>query len=241
MVQQRGGRVLLSCPSALGELTRGFADIQAFHPEAHGQASYVCHAPLLSLPGLFGTDLDSIPAQVPYLKPDPVSAALWRERLAGFGGFKVGVVWRGNPQHKNDRNRSMTAALFSRFLSIPGLTVVNLQKDATAAERAALAVAGPFLDAGPDLDTFSDTAAVVAALDLVISVDTAVCHLAGALAVPVWILIPFCPDWRWLLDREDSPWYPTARLFRQPKIGDWSSVVDQVAAALEEAVIDSPG
>src|SRR5262249_33834276 len=134
------------------------------------------------------------------------------------------------------RNRSMTVAHFSKFLDVPGLTVVSLQKDATADEIEILDnISGSFLDAAPLLKDFSDTAALMASLDLVITVDTSACHLAGALGVPVWTLLPFSPDWRWLLEREDSPWYPTMRLFRQPKIGDWRSVVERVRETLQQS------
>src|SRR5262249_30417735 len=128
-------------------------------------------------------------------------------RLSKYPGLKLGIAWRGRTTHINDRNRSMTAAQFLKFLDIPGLAIVSLQKDATVGEIDLLATkSGSFFDGGPLLKDFSDTAALIASLDLVIAVDTAICHLAGALAVPVWTLVPFAPDWRWLLQREDSPW-----------------------------------
>jgi ADP-heptose:LPS heptosyltransferase len=185
----------------------------------------------MSLPGIFQTTSYTLPADVPYLQTDPARVEAWRDRLAGYPGLRVGLVWRGNPAH--NCHRLMTAAQFAEFLDIPGLSVISLQKDGTAEEMETLRqVPGPFLDAGPFLDDFSDTAALIANLGLVISIDTSVCHLAGALAAPVWTLIPFAPDWRWLLHREDSPWYPTMRLFRQPKIGDWQSVIERVRAEL---------
>jgi hypothetical protein len=178
--------------------------------------------------------LDTIPDDVPYLPSDPARVAVWRDRLGGYHGFKVGIVWRSGPAHDGYRKRSMTAAQFTEFLKIPGLAVVSLQKDGTAGEIETLGntmgsnTTGSFFDASPFLEDFSDTAALIANLDLVITVDTAVCHLAGALAAPVWTLIPFAHDWRWLLQREDSPWYPTMRLFAQPKIGDWQSAIEEV-------------
>jgi hypothetical protein len=234
LVRQKGGRVLLSCPGSLSGLFQGLVGVDGLYPDGRDLPGYDCQVPLLSLPGLLGTNLETIPAAVPYLHQDPARVAAWRQRLAGCAGLKVGVAWRGNPRHKNDRNRSMTAARFAAALSVPGLMVVSLQKDGTAEEIEALRSQGPVLEAGPELKDFSDTAAVMAALDLVVSVDTSVCHLAGALALPVWTLVPFSPDWRWLLGRDDSPWYPTLRLFRQPATGDWESVVAAVAAELRE-------
>ncbi len=188
-----------------------------------------------SLPGILHTTLDNIPSTVPYLKPDEQRLKFWRERLSTLKGFKVGVVWRGNPKHKNDRNRSMTPAQYAGFLDLPGVSVVNLQKDARVDEIAALGVKkDSFLDPAPDMGNFEDTAALVSCLDLVISVDTSVCHLAGALGKPVWTLLPFAPDWRWLLERNDTPWYPSMRLFRQPQTGDWQSVVSVVRQALSQ-------
>jgi len=232
-VKEKGGTVLLSCPRSLARLFEDVAGIDGIFPDGRGLPEYDVQAPLMSLPGLFQTTLNTIPASVPYLQSDPARVTAWRDRLAGYPGFKVGIVWRGSATH--DRHRLMTAAQFAGFLDIPGLAVISLQKDGTAEEMETLGrVPGPFLDAGPLQEDLSDAAAAVSNLDLVITVDTSVCHLAGALAAPVWTLIPFAPDWRWLLQREDSPWYPTMRLFRQPKIGDWQSVVERVRAELAE-------
>jgi hypothetical protein len=228
-VKEKGGYVLLSCPPSLARLFQDIAGIDGLFPDGRNLPGYDVHAPIMSLPGLFQTTLDTIPADVPYLQSDPARVAVWRDRLGGYRGFKVGIVWRGHPAHEGHRKRSVTAAQFTEFLDIPGLAVVSLQKDGTAGEIETLgAIPASFFDAGPFLDDFGETAAVMANLDLVITVDTAACHLAGALAVPVWTLIPFAHDWRWLLQREDSPWYPTMRLFAQPKIGDWQSVLERV-------------
>jgi hypothetical protein len=230
---------LLSCPPALTRLLGGAEGIDQILPEGAGLPAYDCRSSLMSLPFHLGTTMESIPADVPYLQAEPALAAVWLDRLAAYPGLKVGVVWRGSPTHKNNHNRSMTPEQFSDFLDLDGMTVVNLQKDAGADEIRALGITGPFLDAGPLLNDFADTAACLVNLDLVVTVDTSVCHLAGALGVPVWTLIPFAPDWRWLLKREDNPWYPTLRLFRQPAIGDWQSVVKQVDAALHELAGDT--
>jgi tetratricopeptide (TPR) repeat protein len=237
LVKEQNGIVLLSCPPSLARLFKDVAGVDGIFPDSRGLPDYDVHAPMMSLPGLFRTTLENIPAGVPYLQSDPTRADLWKDRLAGYRGFRVGIVWRGSAANRNDRKRSMTAAQFAEFLDIPGLAVISLQKDGTAEEMEKLGhIPGPFLDTGPLQEDFRDAAALMANLDLVVSVDTSVCHLAGALAVPVWTLIPFVPDWRWLLQREDSPWYPSMRLFRQPKIGDWRSVLDRVRAELARMV-----
>lgn len=186
--------------------------------------------PLMSLPAVLRTTQATIPRQVPYLQADPERVRAWRERL-GTGRLNVGIAWSGKPTHFNDVNRSMTLAAF-RQAAADGCRFVTTQPDVREADRAALAAWPDLLDAGRELRDFADTAALVEALDLVISVDTSVAHLAGALARPVWLLLPYVPDWRWMLDRDDSPWYPTARLYRQPAIGDWESVLARVKADL---------
>ncbi len=190
------------------------------------------HAPLLSAPGLTGTDAQSIPAQVPYLAADPADLAAWRERFGG-DGLRLGVVWSGNPAHANDRNRSMPAAALAPLADVPGVRLFSLQVGGPMADIAAFPP-GAIVDLAPDLSDFAVTAAALSHLDLVVSVDTAVAHLAGALARPVWLLVPFIPEWRWQLERPDSPWYPTMRLFRQASPGDWTGVVRRVVAALLE-------
>jgi tetratricopeptide (TPR) repeat protein len=234
MIDKNGGRIVMACPIALMRLFKDIDGIDGIFPAKQAPPDYDFQAPLMSLPGLMKTRLETIPASVPYLCAEQESAAAWKRRLKDFPGLKIGVVWRGNPNHKNDHNRSMKPADFSAFLEIEGISVVNLQKDARDNEITALNIMGPFLDAAPDLQDFADTAALIANLDLVISVDTSVCHLAGALGIPVWTLIPHAPDWRWLMTREDSPWYPSMRLFRQPKIGDWRSVVKKLGIEIEQ-------
>jgi tetratricopeptide (TPR) repeat protein len=186
---------------------------------------------LMSLPAVLRTSEATIPRQVPYLQADPARVKAWRERL-GTGRLNVGIAWAGKPTHFNDLNRSMPLATFMQAAAA-GCRFVTTQPDVREADRAVLAAWPDVLDAGRELKDFADTAALVEALDLVISVDTSVAHLAGALAKPVWLLLPYVPDWRWLLDRSDSPWYPSARLYRQPAIGDWDSVLLRVKADLE--------
>jgi tetratricopeptide (TPR) repeat protein len=187
--------------------------------------------PLLSLARVFGTELETIPAQVPYLGADPADVARWQRRLAALGRPAVGITWAGNPTYANDRKRSISFDRLAPLFETPGVAFVSLQKGAQAAELGALP-AGRVQDWTEELADFADTAALISALDLTISVDTAVAHLAGALGRPIWLLNRFDTDWRWLLDRDDSPWYPTLRQFRQPKPGNWESVVAAVRAIL---------
>jgi ADP-heptose:LPS heptosyltransferase len=197
------------------------------------------HCPLLSLPLAFKTDLTSIPANVPYLRPYQAQLDKWRERLPQNGRLRIGVCWAGSKDHLNDHNRSMPLERFATLLSVPNLDFICIQKEVGAADAAALDQHG-VLQLGREFDDFADTAAVVATLDLLVSVDTSVAHLAGAMGKPVALLVPFSPDFRWLLYRTDSPWYPSMRLFRQTAIGDWSGPLEKLRAELE-AVAQRPG
>jgi tetratricopeptide (TPR) repeat protein len=192
-----------------------------------------CHCPLLSLPLAFGTELASVPADIPYVSPpgDRIGAR-WHDRIAAGGRRKVGIVWSGNPSFRNDRNRSMVLADVAPLLASSDAAFVSLNPGLAPQDVSALAAMAGVVHPADEFRDFADTAAVVAGLDLVIATDTAVAHLAGAMGKPVWILLSYGPDWRWLTDREDCPWYPTARLFRQPKIGDWASVIERVREQL---------
>jgi tetratricopeptide (TPR) repeat protein len=189
------------------------------------------HCPLLSLPLAFKTELDTVPARVPYLCADPELTARWRARLPRARSPLVGLAWSGSPFHWQDRDRSIALHRLAPLLSEP-FDFVSLQK--TVSENDAKLIAGlpNLIHFGDELADFDHTAAVIDALDLVITVDTAVAHLAAAMGKPVWILLPLVPEWRWLLDREDTPWYPTARLFRQKRRDDWESVIERVRAPL---------
>jgi hypothetical protein len=194
---------------------------------------YDYHCSLMSLPWIFATTLDTLPARVPYLSAAPDKTAQWAARLGPRQGRRVGLAWSGNPGHKGDAQRSIPLAALSA-LACPGVRFIAVQKELRAADRPVL-MQFPTLEwHGAALEDFDDTAALIDGLDLVITVDTAVAHLAGALGKPVWLLLPYAPDWRWLLDRGDSPWYPTARLFRQNAVGDWRGVIARVADALRQ-------
>jgi tetratricopeptide (TPR) repeat protein len=230
IVAARRAQVILAVQPALVPLLKSLDRITAVVSRDEPLPKFDLHVPLLSLPRLFGTTLTTLPAAVPYLKAPDERVAKWHECLAVLPGPRIGLAWSGSRGHANDRRRSIPLDKLMPLLS-SGISFVSLQKDTTEEERALLATRG-IVDLGEEIADFADTAAIVSDLDQVISVDTSVAHLAGALGKPVWILLPFAPDWRWLKDRETSPWYLTARLFRQPTPGDWTSVIARVAGEL---------
>jgi hypothetical protein len=202
-------------------------------------ADFDLHCPLLSLPLALGTRVESIPAQVPYFIVPPESLRRWTGAVGPKRNLRIGLVWSGGSGHKGDAIRSISLRSLLPLANLDA-EFVSLQKEVRGDDATTLKERGDIVHFGDELNTFADTAAVIANLDLVISVDTSVAHLAGALAKPVWVLLPFLPDFRWLLDREDSPWYPTARLFRQQAPGDWSGVISRVVIELEKAIAGLP-
>ena len=185
----------------------------------------------MSLPGIFRTDIDTIPNPVPYIHADRASCELWQSRInCQDAGLNIGLVWAAKPTYKH--LKSCPLEVLRPLFNIKNFKIHGLQKG--DALRQADNQALEMNNIGPELESFADTAAVIDGMDLVISVDTAVAHLAGAMGKPVWVLVPYAPDWRWLLDREDSPWYPSMRLFRQPRPGDWQSVVDRIGRHLRK-------
>jgi tetratricopeptide (TPR) repeat protein len=236
LLRRGGGRVVLECPACLHPLLAGCCGIDRLVPDGGPRPPFDVHAPLLSLPALCGTQPDTIPVEVPYLAADPCRAAHWHGRLGRGPALNVGVAWQGSRQYKGDRFRSIPLAEFAP-LARAGVRLVSLQKGDGAEQLATLGSRFPVTDLGPDLDAggaFVDTAAVMTCLDLVVSSDTAVAHLAGALGVPAWVAPPWDADWRWLRGRDDCPWYPTMRLFRQERPGDWEGVFRRIASGLEE-------
>jgi hypothetical protein len=187
----------------------------------------------MSLPLAFGTTVDTIPATVPYLHAPAGRTKIWRDRLADMGRPRIGLVWSGKPSHKNDHNRSIALLQLKPLLSVAGAQFVSLQREYRANDLTALGRL-PIRRIDDLLADFGDTAAAIGELDLVITVDTAVAHLAGAMAKPLWLLLPHIQDWRWLHGRNDSPWYPTARLFRQSQIGDWDGAILTMAKELAD-------
>jgi FkbM family methyltransferase len=244
LVQQCGGRVTVWCPREAVSLLASCRAVEDLITEVSSNWSGT-HASLLSLPGMLHTNLATIPADVPYLRADPQRVEHWRreidalppfKRVKGRRVFKVGIAWQGSPKHPHDRKRSIPLRYFAPLAKLPGVRLVSLQVGPGAEQLRDLAGELPVTDLGSRFDTASimDAAAAVTTLDLIITVDSAIAHLAGALAVPVWVLLPYVPDWRWLLDREDTPWYPTMRLFRQNDPGDSQDVIARIGRALME-------
>ena len=234
LVKRRAGAVLVECPRPLLALLTRCQGIDRLVVRGEDLPPFDLQAPLLSLPGLFHSSLETIPADVPYLFADAGRIAQWRGESGPAASFKIGITWRGSPQHRNDRARSIPLSCFEPLSSLPGVHLVSLQKGPGAEELQEVRNRFPLLELGSRLHDFMDTAAVLMNLDLLITCDTAVAHLAGALGVPVWVALPLVPDWRWLLDRSDSPWYPTMRLFRQDRRGDWPGVFRKIEVALGE-------
>ena len=231
LAAERGARVILVVQPPLRSLFESLPAPMEVLPEGEPLPAFDLHCPLPSLPLAFRTTLDNIPARVPYLTASEERVKFWRAKLGGSERPRVGLVWSGHPEHRNDRDRSLPLnALMPLIRELDEL--FSLQKEIRDPDREVLESIGTIRHFGDELTDFCDTAALVQLMDVVISADTSVAHLAGAMGKPVWILVPYSPDWRWLLDREDSPWYPTARLFRQSRRGDWAGVVERVAEEL---------
>ena len=233
--------MILACHSGLLRLLESCAGVDRLVAQGSSLPHFDVHAPLLSLPGILGTTLSTIPAEVPYLFADANLVKQWRQKLAGLGEFKIGIAWEGNPGYKANRVRSCGRAAFAPLARLEGVRLISLQKGTGADKPADDANSFFVTDLGSDFDkvsgAFMDTAAVMEQLELVVSVDTSVAHCAGALGVPVWVALPFAPDWRWLLEREDSPWYPTMRLFRQRRWGDWDEVFQRIADEVQKLLL----
>jgi tetratricopeptide (TPR) repeat protein len=232
LVAARAGKVVLEVQTPLKSLLCGLEGVSLVVGKGESLPAFDCHCPLASLPLAFKTTLATIPANVPYLSATPDRVGKWRERLPQSPLPRVGIAWAGNPAFKGDRDRSIGLPRLQPLLSAPGVEFFSLQKDLRPGDREALRDHPAVIHLGDAIEDFSDTAAIVSLLDLVISSDTSIVHLAGAMGKPVWILLQCAADWRWLVERADSPWYPTARLFRQPVIDDWESVLRQVEAEL---------
>lgn len=235
ILHKLGARVILEVPKPLVKIVESCPGVETVvAANAPSVPDFDLHVPLMAVPGLLNTRMESIPASVPYLFPDPELVAQWRQRLPA-GDLRVGIAWQGNPDYRGDRLRSIPLRHFQVLGGIEGVRFVALQKG-FGTEQIAEVAEHLSIETYPDMDTtagsFMDTAAIMRNVDLVITSDTAVPHLAGALGVPVWVAIPAAADWRWLHDREDSPWYPTMRIFRQRHDGDWQAVFEQIAQQL---------
>jgi len=233
-VKAAGGRVVVECQPRLVPLARTVAGVDEVVEAGSQLPPFDTHAGLLSLPRIFGTRLETVPRTVPYFSVDPGRLERWGAHLAKFEGLKVGLGWAGSPTHKNDHTRSIHLSAFAPLARVKGVHLFSLQRGPQAAELASAPF--PITNLEEEDNDVLDTAAIMLHLDLVIAVDTMMAHLAGALARPVWTLLACVPDFRWLLGREDSPWYPTMRLFRQPQPGDWPSIIERVTQELGNAV-----
>ena len=233
MVAARGARVIVECQPELKSLFQTLPGIDEVFAAGEALPQFDAYRAMMSLPMLFGTTLETLPAQVSYLRAQPEQVERFRSKI-GADSLRVALVWAGAAGYQNDRNRSLTLVNLAPLASVSGVRFYSLQKGPAAGQASSPPPGMQLTDLSSELTDFADTAAAIAAVDVVICVDTAVAHLAGALGKPVWTLIGFSPDWRWLIDRSDTPWYPTMRLFRQPSIGDWSAPINQIAAELSE-------
>lgn len=231
LLAERGAKVILGIHEGLPPVLKGLAGVHLLFSEGY-LPDFDYHCPLLSVPMGFNTSLETIPGDVPYLFADPQQVQIWQERLGSRTKPRIGLVWSGRPDHTNDHNRSLAFSTLSKLLSSKA-EFFCLQQTIRASDQEAFQASNRVTHIGREFDNFAQTAAVVEQLDLVISVDTSVAHLVGAMGKPLWLLLPFVADWRWLTKRSDSPWYPSARLFRQPQIDDWAGAIANVARELD--------
>ncbi len=237
LVKQRGGYVIIVCQKDLCPLLATCPGVDEAIPAGEVVPRFDVHASLMSLPAILGTTLTTVPAQVPYLFPDEGAVSRWRKRLGGDAVFKIGVVWQGNKNHDMDAHRSFALQKLAPLARVPGVKLYSLQKGAGSEQMAAVDFA--VHDLGDDLDRggmFVDTTAIMKSLDLVVAPDSSLAHLAGALGVPIWLAVSVMSDFRWLLERHDTPWYPSMRLFRQEKLDAWTPVFERMATALAVCV-----
>lgn len=233
LVAQRGAKVIVECREELKSLLQNVEGVDQVFACGEQLCEFDLYCPLLSLPLVFDTTLENIPSTIPYITAESTLLHKWQEKVQHDDSkVKIGLVWAGSKTHKKDRFRSCSLEMFAPLSQLTGITLYSLQKGESSQEAEIAAKRMNLIDYTEEINDFSDTAALIESLDLVISVDTAVAHLAGALGKPVWTLLPFVPDWRWMLTREDSPWYPTMRLFRQPSFEEWESVIEKVTDEL---------
>jgi tetratricopeptide (TPR) repeat protein len=234
LIAKRGAAVIVECQKELASLLATVEGVQQVVVRGEPLPEFNIWCPLLSLPLLFDTTLETIPAQIPYMHANQPLAQKWWDRMYHDSAkIKIGLVWSGNPRNKKLRHKSCSPDTFLPLANLENVTLYSLQKDEAAKQAKNTPEGMRLIDYTGELHDFMDTAALIENLDLVVSVDTAVAHLAGAIGKPVWTLLPFVPDWRWMLNREDSPWYPTMTLFRQHAPGDWETVIDAVKEKLE--------
>jgi tetratricopeptide (TPR) repeat protein len=240
LLQQQGATVIVECPACLHLLFARCRGIDRLVAEGTPLPDFDAHIPLLGLPHRLHTTLATVPAAVPYLFADQGRVERWRKELAPQDGFRIGITWQGNRHHQWDHFRSFPVTQFAPLARLPSVRLISLQKGHGAEQLKQLGNRFPVieLESEQDADTaaFMDTAAIMKNLDLVVTTDTAIAHLAGGLGVPVWVALSAVNDWRWLRGRDDSPWYPTLRLFRQARLGDWDGVFERMAAEVQRLV-----
>jgi Tfp pilus assembly protein PilF len=236
LVKARGGRVIVTCRQPLARLAATCEGVDQVALEGSSLPDFDVYAPLMSLPMIFGTRLSNVPAVVPYVTPDADLIERWRQELPLEGQCNVGIAWQGNPQFRGDSHRSFPLALFEPLARVDGVRLFSLQKGIGADQIGELAGRFAVADVGCRFSDFMDSAAVMSNVDLVITSDSSLAHLAGAIGVPIWVAISVAADWRWQTDREDNPWYPTMRLFRQKAWGDWDEVFARIAIELKARI-----
>ena len=242
MVAERCQELIIGCSAEMAPLLANLPGVGQYCHRWTDVPGHAAHCRLSSLPYLFRTQPDSIPSRIPYLQADPARIAHWRDRLAATlpsGLKRIGLAWTGRPTHPNDRRRSMPLAQLTSLIDAAPATFVSLQKPMPTRDHEIMQRFPGMTDLADELTDFGETAALMQNLDLIITVDTSMGHLAGALGRPAWILIPKAADWRWMLDREDSPWYPSVRLFRQPQPGAWDEPLGRMRAALSRELADA--
>ena len=228
--------MIVACQKPIARLLASCEGVAQVVPEGSFLPEFAVYAPLMSLPLIFGTSLSMVPARVPYLTADSALRSQWQLQLGSPEAFKIGVVWQGNPKYRRDRERSFGLAELECVAKTPGVTLYSFQRIHGLEQLAEIESRFAVTSIGEQLHDFMDTAAAVQSFDLVIAPDTSLGHVAGALGVPVWLALSFAAEARWLQARSDSPWYPSMRLFRQPRWGDWPQVFEQMAAELPRLV-----
>ena len=234
LVKARGGRVIVECPKVLKRLFETAPGVEQVIARGDDLPHFDVQCPFLSLPGLLSPNEGAIPLDIPYLSVTAKDKETWSKLLAEDAGFKIGLVWAGSPTHTNDRERSVPLSRFAPLSKISGCSLYNLQIGDAASQLQD--IDWPMRDLTAEIGDYADTAALVTALDLVITVDTSVAHVAGALGKDVWVLLPYAPDWRWQMERTDSPWYPSMTLYRQPERRDWDSVFEALENDLRQQI-----
>jgi hypothetical protein len=235
LLASQGARVIAEVQPPLMPLLKNLEGISLLVAKGEAIPPFDVHCPIMSLPLAFKTTMETIPTKTTYIPVSENRIEEWRAKLIGTE-IKVGIAWAGNPNHPKDSDRSIPLKTILPILGVRGARYFGLQKDLRHDDPEMLDANPQITRLDQEISDFEDTAGIIMSLDLVISSDTSTAHLAGALGKPVWVLLPFSPDWRWLLDRDDSPWYPTAKLFRQKSIGDWPTVVDDVREELDKLV-----